>query len=298
MNVAAERKITSRGFSNRVTRNGTRGEHLMFSLGRTALLIVWLLVVMIPLYMLITVALKSPKELTNNLFGLPQLPIWENFTNAFRRSNFGQALFNSVIVTATAVAALVLLGASAAYPLARRGTRESRGLYLFFLAGIMVPFQLAMLPLYKLMLALNLVNSPLGVICIYTATSLPFTIFLYVGFIKGINRELEEAAMIDGCGKFQMFWVIVFPLLAPVTATVVIVNSIFIWNDLLVALLFLQKREARTIPIATFSFVGQYNSDWTAIFASVVLSILPMIFMFLLLQRYFIKGLSSGAIKG
>ncbi len=290
--------IATQRITKRITRNGSRGEHLLFGLSRTVLIVGWLFVVVVPLYILLTVALKSPKELTTNLFGLPQQPLWGNFVKAFQRSNFGQALFSSVLVTASAVAALVLLGASAAYPLARRIAHGFRGVYLFFLAGIMVPFQLAMLPLYKLMLALNLINTHLGVICIYTATSLPLTIFLYVGFIKGINHELEEAALIDGCGKLKMFWLIIFPLLSPVTATVIIVNSIFIWNDLLVALLFLQKREARTIPIATFSFIGQYNNDWTAIFSSVVLSILPMLIVFLLLQRYFIKGLSSGAVKG
>lgn len=284
--------------SNHILSNGSVVEKFTIRAGRIGLLSVWTIIVIVPLYILVTVALKSPRDLANNMFGLPQQAVWQNITSAFQRSNFGQALVSSLIVTVLTLAGLVLLGATAAYPLARRTGTWSRAVYLFFLAGIMVPFQLAMLPLYRLMLSLNLINSYAGVILIHIATSLPLTVFLYVGFIKTINRELEDAALVDGCTKIQMFWQIVFPLLTPVTATVVIVNSIGIWNDLLVSLLFLQKREYRTIPVAIFSFVGQYNFDWTAIFSGVILSLLPMVAAFLILQRYFIKGLASGAIKG
>lgn len=282
----------------RKPRASLSGEALVIGLFRWLLLIFWLLAVLLPLMIMVSAAFKSPAELATNPLGLPETWRWSNFTDAWERSSFGQSLFNSLLITGTTLTLLVLLGAMAAYPLARRINIVVKPIYLYFLAGIMVPFQLAMLPLYRLMLSLKLINNYAGAVAIYTAISLPLVIFLYVGFIKTINQELEDAAMVDGCNPFQTFWRIIFPLLSPVTATVIIVNSINIWNDFLVALLFLQKKGLRTIPMAVFSFVGQYNYDWTAIFAAITLSVLPMIIVFLILQRYFIKGLAAGAVKG
>jgi len=265
---------------------------------RLAGLLVWIVVVITPLVVLLSVALKSSAELLVNPLGWPRQIEWANFGRALERGNLGRALLNSLLVTGFSVAGLVVLGSLAAYPLARRSGSWANGVYIYFIAGIMAPFQLAMLPLYKLMKGLALINTYHGAILIYIATSLPFVIFLYTGFIKTVNRELEEAALIDGCGPFRLFWRIVFPLLTPVTSAVVIMNCIFIWNDFLVPLLFLQKQTTRTIPMAIFSFVGQYNSDWGPIFAAIVLASLPMIATFFLLQQYFIKGIASGAVKG
>ncbi|MCP4397244.1 MAG: carbohydrate ABC transporter permease [bacterium] len=260
-------------------------------------LAIWSAIVLIPLAIMLSVAIKSPSELSVNPFGWPHQFQWQNFVEVWVRSKFGRALGNSLLITGSSIACLVVLGASAAYPLARRSERWAP-IYFYFLTGIMVPFQLGMLPLYKLMLKFHLINKALGAILLYTALSLPFVIFLYVGFIKGIDRELEEAALVDGSGPFRMFWTIIFPLLKPVTSSVIIINCIFIWNDFFVALLFLSKKAVRTLPLSIFAFIGQYNNDWTSIFASVTLSVLPMIVTFLFLQRYFIQGLTSGAVKG
>ena len=128
--------------------------------------------------------------------------------------------------------------------------------------------------------------------------TIPFSVFLYTGFLKGIPKELEESALIDGCGPFRTFAVIIFPLMKPVTASVIITNSLSIWNDFLVPLLFLQEKTSRTIPMAIFTFTGQYNSSWNMIFAAILLGTLPLIITFLLLQKHFIKGLVGGAVKG
>lgn len=265
--------------------------------GSFVFLAIWSVIVLVPLAIMLSVAIKSPAELSVNPFGWPRQIQWHNFSYVWVRSKFGRALGNSLLVTASSIACLVALGASAAYPVARRSERWNP-IYFYFLAGIMVPFQLGMLPLYKLMLALHLNNRHIGAIFIYTALSMPFVIFLYVGFIKGISRELEEAAFVDGCGQLRMFWTIIFPLLKPVTSSVIIINCISIWNDFFVALLFLSKKAVRTLPLSIFSFIGQYNNDWTSIFASVTMSVLPMLITFLFLQRYFIQGLASGAVKG
>jgi raffinose/stachyose/melibiose transport system permease protein len=136
------------------------------------------------------------------------------------------------------------------------------------------------------------------VILLYIAVNLPFVIFLYTGFIKTVPRELEEAALLDGAGPMQTFWLIVFPLLTPVTATVAITSALSTWNDFFIPLIFLQRDGMQTLPLAIFNFVGQYNNNWPLIFASVVISSLPLIVLFLILQRYFIKGITAGALRG
>jgi raffinose/stachyose/melibiose transport system permease protein len=257
---------------------------------------VWALMVIIPLAIMVAGAVKSPDEMAVSPFGWPQQFHWETFAQAWTDANLGRGLRNSLFLTAASLVLIVFFGASAAYPLARR-THWSPVLY-YFLAGIMVPFQLAMLPLYRLMKLFHLINTFQGVIFIYTAVSLPMVIFLYTGFIKGVNRELEEAALVDGAGPFRTFWSIIFPLLKPVTATVIILNVMSLWNDFFIALLFLPKKELRTLQLSIFSFVGQYNSKLNLVMAAVILSILPLLIVFLLLQKQFIKGLAGGAIKG
>jgi len=267
--------------------------------GRTISLLVvllWTIITVIPLAMMISAAIKSPAELTENPFGVPQSFQWETFSRAWHEANLTRGMKNSIILTSVSIFFLIIFGASAAYPLARR--TKWTPIFYFFLSGIMVPFQLAMLPLYRLMKTLDLINTYTGIIFIYIAVSLPMVIFLYTGFIKGINRELEEAAMVDGAGKFRMFWQIIFPLLKPVTSTVIIMNIMSLWNDFFMVLLFLPKKEMRTLQLSIFTFVGQYNSKLNLVMAAVILSILPMITVFLLLQKHFIKGMAGGAVKG
>jgi len=260
------------------------------------LLSLWALITIIPLVFMVFAAVKSPAELASSPFGWPKEIHWETFRRAWMDANLTRGMQNSLILTTISIFFLVVFGASAAYPLARRSKWSP--LFYFFLSGIMVPFQLAMLPLYRLMKVIDLINTFTGVIFIYTAVSLPMVIFLYTGFIKGINRELEEAALVDGAGKLRMFWQIIFPLLKPVTSTVIIMNIMSLWNDFFMVLLFLPKKEMRTLQLSIFTFVGQYNTKLNLVMAAVILSILPMITVFLLLQKQFIKGIAGGAVKG
>ncbi|MBT3389014.1 MAG: carbohydrate ABC transporter permease [Chloroflexi bacterium] len=267
--------------------------------GKTVSLLIvltWTIITIIPLAMMISAAIKSPAELAENPFGFPQDIQWDTFSRAWNEANLTRGMKNSIILTSVSIFFLIVFGASAAYPLARR--TKWTPIFYFFLSGIMVPFQLAMLPLYRLMKMLDLINTYTGIIFIYVAVSLPMVIFLYTGFIKGINRELEEAAMVDGAGKLRIFWQIIFPLLKPVTSTVIIMNIMSLWNDFFMVLLFLPKKEMRTLQLSIFTFVGQYNSKLNLVMAAVILSILPMITVFLLLQKHFIKGMAGGAVKG
>lgn len=262
------------------------------------ILCVWALIVIIPLFVLVSVTVKSPQDLMSTTLGFPKVFRWSNFAEAWETASLGMAFGNSIIITGISLIGLVLASSLAAYPLARVKTKFMNIAFIFFISGIMIPFQLSMIPLYKLLKFLHLINTHQGVILIYVAMAVPFSIFLYTGFVKGIPKELEESALIDGCGPFRTFAVIIFPLLKPVTASVIITNSLFIWNDFLVPLLFLQEKVSRTIPMAIFTFTGQYNSSWNMIFAAILLGTLPLIITFLLLQKHFIKGLVGGAVKG
>lgn len=262
------------------------------------LLLIWGLIVMIPLAILVTVTVKSPQDLLVTTLALPKVFMWSNFSDAWKAANLGLAFGNSLLITGVSIAGVVFVSSLAAYPLSRVKSRLTNSFYMYFIAGIMIPFQLSMIPLYKLLKFLHLINTHQGVIMIFIAMTIPLSIFLYTGFLKGVPRELEDAALIDGCGPFGTFFKIIFPLMKPVTSSVIITNSLSIWNDFLVPLLFLQERTSRTIPMAIFTFTGQYNNNWNMIFAAILLGTLPLIITFLILQKHFIKGIVGGAVKG
>ncbi|OCT15087.1 hypothetical protein A8709_13320 [Paenibacillus pectinilyticus] len=262
------------------------------------LLLVWGLIVIIPLAILVTVTVKSPQDLLETTLGLPKVLMWSNFSDAWKAANLGLAFGNSLLITGVSIAGVVFVSSFAAYPLSRVKSRLTNSFYMYFIAGIMIPFQLSMIPLYKLLKFLHLINTHQGVIMIFIAMTIPLSIFLYTGFLKGVPKELEDAALIDGCGPFGTFIRIIFPLMKPVTSSVIITNSLSIWNDFLVPLLFLQARTSRTIPMAIFTFTGQYNNNWNMIFAAILLGTLPLIITFLILQKHFIKGIVGGAVKG
>ena len=261
-------------------------------------LLLWLVLLVVPLVTAIEIALKTRLDLLLNPLGIPHPIEWQNLITAWQQANLSNALLNNVIITGGGVAGLIILGASAAYPLARRTSRWSNLLYIYFILGLIVPLQLGLIPLYRAWQWLGLLNTQPGVILIEIGQLLPLTIFLFTGFIKTVPRELEEAAAIDGASQFRIFWTIVFPLLRPVTATVVILTSLVIWNDFLIPLLFLQLPGQQTVPMAVYGFVGEYSQSWNLIFASILVSSIPIIGVFLALQQSFIKGLTGGALKG
>ncbi len=250
-----------------------------------------------PVYALIVLSLKDKQQIASSPLGLPTSPTGRNYSAAWSSASLGSALVNSTVITAVSLLALIALGSFAAYFLARRQTRLSYGLYVLFLLGIVLPFQLGMIPLFKLVDSMGLLGSYQGMIVFYTGIQLPFTIFLYTGFIRALPTEYASAAQIDGAGQVQAFTKVVFPLLRPITGTVVILNAVFIWNDFLTPLLYLGGSAKETVPVRVFAFVGQYVSDNGLVFAGLVLAMVPIIVVFLLLQRYVIKGFSGG-LKG
>jgi raffinose/stachyose/melibiose transport system permease protein len=220
-----------------------------------------------------------------------------NYSGAWKGAHIGAAMLNSTIITVASLVCLIAIGSTAGYYLARTHSRLSYGMYLLFLLGIVLPFQLALVPLYRFMKDTGLLGSYASMVLFYTGLQIPFTIFLYTGFLRAQPREYGEAALVDGATHWQSFTRVTFPLLRPITGTVLILNAVFIWNDFLTPLLYLGGTPNETLPVVVYQFVGQYVSNWGYIFAAVVMASLPILIVFLLLQRYVIRGFASG-LKG
>ncbi|WP_230391395.1 MULTISPECIES: carbohydrate ABC transporter permease [unclassified Oceanispirochaeta] len=255
-------------------------------------------VMAIPVYYLLVTTFKTPAEAIAHPLGLPDRISFDIYIKAWKAMEYPKAFRNSFTITASSVFILVILSSMAAFPLARRNHRLNRILFFGILAGIMIPYHMALIPLYKLVISLKLMNTLIGVILIVSFTHVPFSIFLFTGFIRTIPAELDEAAYIDGCSVFRTFWSITFPLLRPAVATVIILESLGIWNDFLTPLLFLQGREKAVILLEVFRNIGQFSTDWTNLFPMMVLAIAPMLIFYMFMQKYIIKGIASGAVKG
>ncbi|GAB3943119.1 carbohydrate ABC transporter permease [Kribbella albertanoniae] len=250
-----------------------------------------------PVYALVTLAFKDPGQIANAPLSPPNPPSVDSFGTAWQSASLGSALLNSTLITVTSVVALIVLGSLAAYFLARRASRLSYSLYILFLVGIILPFQLGMIPLYQLVNDLGLLGTYQGMILFYTGIQLPFTVFLYTGFIRSLPADYTNAALIDGASHLQAFRHVIFPLLRPITGTVLILNAVHIWNDFFTPLLYLGGSGRETVPVRIFAFVNEYTSDYGLVAAGLVLAALPILIIFLLLQRYVIRGFSSG-LKG
>ncbi|GAA0948814.1 carbohydrate ABC transporter permease [Virgisporangium aurantiacum] len=250
-----------------------------------------------PVYALVTLSLKDPAQIAASPLAPPAPPTTENYSAAWSSASLGTALLSSTLITVTSLVLLIAIGSCAAYWLARTATRLSYGLYILFLLGIVLPFQLGMIPLYSVFSDLDLIGSYQAIILFYTGIQLPFTVFLYTGFIRALPAEYTAAALVDGASHWQAYTRIVFPLLRPITGTVLILNAVFVWNDFFTPLLYLAGSDHETVPVRIFAFVGQYVSDYGLVFAGLVLGALPILAVFLLLQRYVIKGFASG-LKG
>lgn len=264
------------------------------TIGATLLLILYLS----PLYLMFSIAMKSKEDFSKNPFGLARRILWSNFVDAAKRMDFLSSGLNSLIVAIGSILLILLLAAMASYALGRRKTPLYSRLYVFFLAGIMIPFQLTMLPLYKLINGMSLMGTHLGVILLYTAGSIPVAIVVLTGFIRTLPKELDEAATIDGASLFSIFWRIILPLVKAPLVTVMIFSIVGIWNDLLTPMLFLGSKQ-QTLIVSLYKFRGAfYVTDWTMIFAGSIMTMLPLLVTFLFCQKYFIKGMITGAIKG
>jgi raffinose/stachyose/melibiose transport system permease protein len=266
------------------------------TLGLELAMVAVALVVGFPVYVLVNLAVRPPSDTSSPLRPTTS-PTLDNFAEAWQRGGLGGAMANSVLVTAGSVVIVLAVSALAAYPLARAMTHWSRGMFLLIMLGLVLPFQLAALPLYQTMRDLGLLGSAWALILFYSGLQVPFTTFLYVGFLRALPRDFEDAALIDGCRPLEVFWYVVVPMLKPITVTALVLNAVFIWNDFFTPLLYLSGSTQQTIPVAVSSFVGQFVTDWNLIFAALLISIAPILVIYLALQRSIINGFAGG-LKG
>ncbi|MGN7384259.1 Inner membrane ABC transporter permease protein ycjP [Chlamydia abortus] len=263
-----------------------------------ALLIVIAIIYLVPFYFVLLNSFKTLGEIMVDTAAWPQAFTLKNFSASWEAIDFPKVLLNSVLVTSLSVTGMVIIGAMAAWRLVRFPGKVSTVLFIMFISAMVIPFQSIMIPLVQLTKNIGLINSIPGLIVIYFGFGVSFTIFLFHGFVKSVPLEVEEAAIVDGCGDQRLFWSIVLPLLKPMIVTALILNSLWIWNDFLLPLLMLQDRELRTIPIALYSFFAQYSKKWDLAMATLTMSAAPIILLFLSLQKYIIKGIAAGSVKG
>lgn len=263
---------------------------------RIPVALVILAIFLSPFYILLSVAFRSPQDLSSYWIFPSELHL-ENFQNAIEEGDILLSIFNSLVITVGAVFLVTVIGALAAYPLARRRTRLNMGIKGFALGIMMVPPLSILVSLYSVMVQLQGVNHFWGIIIILVTFELPLSIFLYTNFISSIPNALDEAAAIDGSGPVRTFFQIILPQLKPVTASVIILTGVHCWNDYQFSLYILQSPKLRTIPLAIASYFSQTTSNVNAAAAAALLAILPIVIAFLFLQKYFIQGMVDSAIK-
>lgn len=268
------------------------------SLGITLALIAASLVAIFPVYLAVINSFKTRAEMFESFTALPYSLMLDNYTEAFSRLSMVSSLTNSIIVSILGIGGILLCASLAGYKLSRTSGRLSQGIFYLFIASMMVPFHSIMIPLTRMAKELNVQGSIYGLSLIYIGLGVNMAIFLYHGFVKGVPRELEESAQIDGCNEWQTFFRIIFPLLLPITVTIAILDFLWIWNDFLLPLLMLTNAESYTLIISTNKLFGEYNTEWSLVLAALVLTAIPVVLIFMFFQRYIMTGITEGAVKG
>jgi len=232
-----------------------------------------------------------------NKFGIAFPEIWRfsNYVDVYTAANIPRAFMNGVIISVGSVALVVLLGSLAAFVIARSDSKLVRNFYYVFLIGLVMP--VAFIPTYLVLNTLKLLNTYQGLILISATYGLPMSIFLYVGFVKTVPKDLDEAAIIDGCSPLALFGRIVFPLLKPITATLVVLNFVGCWNDVQVPLFFASS-DKWALPMTVYNFYGAHASSWNLIFADIIITISPLLLLYLCAQNFIMEGMTAGAVKG
>jgi len=256
-------------------------------------------IVFAPVLIVFNYSFKTKKELyLSNPLSLPKSLYFGNYITAYKKLNLLTTFGNTLLYTAVSVIILALLCGSAAWAIARCKRKIIKFIYVYFLLGILIPYQALFLPIYVIGYKTGLTNTRIGLILMYIATGMSFGVFLMTSFMSTVPVELEEAAMIDGCSIYRTYFSIVMPLLKPAIATLVIMQSFQIWNDFLMANLYLSNKNLKTLTVAMQALFSQQTSDYTTALAAIVISVLPVAILFMSLQKYFVKGMTVGALKG
>lgn len=269
-----------------------------------SLVVMFCCVYLFPIYLIFTNSFKSRSEMYENMVALPRSFSFKYYASALEKINFTTSLRNSLILTVVSIAIIVVLSSMTAWMFVRSKNRLSKILFGILVATMLIPFQTIMMPLMQEMtwignnIGIQMVDTIGGLIFMYVGFGAGMGVFLYHGFVSSVPVSLEEAAIIDGCGTWKLFWKIVFPILKPTTMTVIILDVIWIWNDYLLPSLTLKSKINRTIPISAAKFFGQYTISWNEAMAALVITIIPVAIFYLACQKYIVKGVAAGAVKG
>lgn len=263
----------------------------------TVLIALGSLIILGPLYLAVMIAVKNPQEMAQSVWAWPQVWHWSNFSEAVRLTNFFHVLQNSAVITVFSVIFTLLTNSLVGYAVARNmDKRLFKTMYYYFVSALFVPFPIIMLPLVKEVSKLGM-NNQYGLIVLYIVYGLAFNMFLYVGYLKSIPIELEEAAVMDGASVWGTFWRVIFPLLSPINATVGILTCIWAWNDFLLPFIILSKPSMATLPLAQYIFQSKFGVQYNYAFASYLMALAPMVIVYLIAQRWIISGVIRGAVK-
>ena len=261
-------------------------------------IITWIisLFVLIPLVVVLLNSFKTQRESNSMSLSLPTKWMFENYATVIERGNLIGSFFNSLLYAVCSVTIIVVLVAAAAFVLSRNTSKLNRVIYYFIIAGIAMPINYV--ALMEVMKSTHLLNTRIGIILLYAAVNIPLSLFLGYGFINTIPKEIDEAAVIDGCTPFALFIKIIMPLLKPILSTLFILNFMTVWNDFTMPLYFLSDSKAWPMTLAVYNFFGAFERSWNLVSADIVLTILPVLIIFILGQKYIVGGISSGAVKG
>ena len=268
------------------------------NIGSHIVLMLWSVIVMFPLYIMIINSFKDRLSIYANPYGLPEKWNFSNYTDVLKSGDFFRYFLNSLTVVLISLALILIIGSMVSYALSQWRGKWSHGLFLFLVMGMMLPIKIASIRLLEMMRSFHLLNTIWALIPIYVAMGIPIAVFILTEFIRQIPNELLEASRIDGAGRFMTLITIVIPMLKPALATVAIYNLVPFWNDLWFPLIFINDDKQKTLLLGVTRLFGQYQTDWSKVLAVLTLSSLPVLILYLLMSRQFIKSMTSGAVKG
>lgn len=263
------------------------------------LIIAFCVIVILPLVIVFSSSLREPSNQSSPLMLFQQFSL-ESYKQAFQNMNYPMTLLNSIMTTAGSVVLIVICATMAAYPIGRIKTKTARFLYFFFIAGLIVPSQMVIVPVAQMISRLGIPNTRFTPMLMFITCSLPFSVFLFTGFMKSVPVEIEESAYLDGANLWTRYATIIFPLLKPAIVSVVITQGLWIWNDYFYPMVFISRQAQYSLPVGMIQFLGDKENpaQWNILFAACVLCALPLILIFALLQKQFINGIAAGAVKG
>lgn len=261
------------------------------------IMFIFSLLYIIPIWMVLVNSLKLPADANKFGIGLPNGGVLQlgNYIKVIKDGGIPLAFFNGLIEATGSVVLIILTASACAFVISRRKSKLTEAAFFTFILGIIIP--VAFIPTYLVLNTLHLIDTYAGIILIFTTYGLPMAIFLYSGFIKTVPRELDEAAILDGCGTLRMFYMIIFPLLKPVTVTIFILSFIGAWNDVMIPLFFVNG-DKWALPLTVYNFYGTYIKSWNLIFADIIITISPLLIVYIIGQKHIVTGMTSGAVKG